>query len=75
MSDEFTNIVSALFRGLESRLERIADDLGSLGQRLASLEDALVPLHGSFAEQSLRLDRIGLRLERIEHRLDLGDAP
>jgi predicted nuclease with TOPRIM domain len=42
--------------------------------RLTSLEVSVANLHGDFAGQSGRIDRVENRLERIEQRLDLRDA-
>jgi hypothetical protein len=43
--------------------------------RLSRLERGLADVHVQLAEHSLRLDRFGDRLERIERRLDLVDGP
>ena len=42
--------------------------------RLTSLEVSVSLLHGDFASQSGRIDRVEQRLERIENRLDLRGA-
>jgi hypothetical protein len=41
---------------------------------MTSLEVSVANLHGDFAGQSSRIDRVENRLERIEQRLDLRDA-
>jgi archaellum component FlaC len=54
-------------RRMESKLDRIVDDLGDLKLRTTSTEEAV-------AGVNRRLDRLDLRVERIERRLDLADA-
>ncbi|CAK0739381.1 hypothetical protein CCP1ISM_10430002 [Azospirillaceae bacterium] len=63
-------------------MDRILDDLGDLKRRVTSLEGQVstmhtqaAQIHGDFAGQSIRIDRIEGRLERIEHRLDLFEPP
>ena len=48
-------------------------DLQDLKVRMTSLDQKVSLLHGDFANQSLRIDRIENRLERIEKRLGLLD--
>jgi hypothetical protein len=50
------------------------DDVREVKRRLTSLEVSVANLHGDFAGQSARIDRVELRLERIENRLSLRDA-
>jgi chaperonin cofactor prefoldin len=54
-------------RRMESKLDRIVDDLADLKLRTTSTEEAV-------AGVNRRLDRLDLRVERIERRLDLVDA-
>jgi hypothetical protein len=42
-----------------------------LSVRVSSLEVQVSHIHGDFANQSLRLDRVDARLDRIERRLEL----
>jgi hypothetical protein len=77
MSDDPDNLVLVFLRRIDTRLERLAEDMRDVKQRMTSLEAQIALLHGDFARQSERIDRIEIRLERIEHRLDLreGVAP
>jgi predicted nuclease with TOPRIM domain len=61
-------------RGLDEKVDRALDDLREIKQRLTSVEVSIVRLHGDFAVQSGRIDRLESRLDRIEQRLDLRDA-
>jgi hypothetical protein len=75
MSDEPDNLILRYLRRLDGRSERTADDLSDIKKRLTPLEQQITLLHGGFSGQSVRIDRIDIRLERIERRLDLIDHP
>ena len=59
--------IAARFNRLDEKLDRIADDVRDLKIRQTATEEALVGIHR-------RLDRLDLRVERIEKRLDLVEA-
>jgi hypothetical protein len=59
------------FDRVHVKLDRLSDDVSDLKRRMTSLETKVALLHGAFAIQSLRIDRIDVRLERIERRPDL----
>ena len=67
MSDEPDNIVLALLRKIDQRTERMADDLQDLKVRVTAIEEGL-------AGVNRRLDRLEIRVDRIERRLELTDA-
>jgi predicted nucleic acid-binding Zn-ribbon protein len=62
------------FARVHVKLDRLSDDVGNLKVRMTSFESQIALIHGDFANQSGRLDRIESRLDRIERRLDLADA-
>ena len=74
MTDEPDNLVLRYLRRIDENVVRVIDDVADLKRRMTSLEQVVSLLHGDFAGQSLRIDRIETRLERIERRLDLTDA-
>ena len=74
-SDQPENIMLVYLRRLDSKMDRLAEGLMDLSGRVTSLEHQSALLHGDFAGQSARMDRMENRLERIERRLDLVDAP
>jgi len=74
MSDEPDNIVLVHLRRIESKLDKQTEDIGDLKRRVTSLEAGVSLLHGDFAGQSIRIDRIEQRLERIGRRLDLVEG-
>ena len=67
MVDEPENVILALLRRMDAKLDRVIDDVQDLKVRMTSVEEALVGVHR-------RLDRLEVRVERIERRLDLVDA-
>ena len=67
MADEPDNIVLVMLRKIDQRTERMADDLQDLKVRVTAVEEGL-------AGVNRRLDRLEVRVERIEKRLELTDA-
>ncbi len=67
MADEPDNLVLAMLRRMDAKLDRIADDVRDLKTRQTATEEAVVGIHR-------RLDRLDMRVERIEKRLDLVEA-
>ncbi len=67
MVDEQENVILALLRRMDAKLDRVIDDVQDLKVRMTAVEEALVGVHR-------RLDRLEVRVERIERRLDLVDA-
>lgn len=81
MSDEPENLTLVFLRRLDARMDRLPDAQADLARRVTSPEDHAASLrghvaflHGDFASQSLRIDRIEARLDRIGRRLDLQPA-
>jgi chromosome segregation ATPase len=79
MSDRPTTEVLDFLREQFARLHTKLDLLTTAqldhSSRVSSLEAQVALLHGDFANQSMRIDRIENRLARIERRLDLVDQP
>ena len=74
MADETENFTLQLLRqmdrrlqGIEVKIDRVIDDVHDLKVRQSSVEEGL-------AGVNRRLDRLDVRVERIEHRLELADA-
>jgi predicted nuclease with TOPRIM domain len=74
MADEPDNLVVRYLRRLDEKADRLLDDMREVKQRLSSVEVSVAHLHGDFAAQSGRIDKLENRLDRIEQRLDLRDA-
>ena len=67
MVDEPENLILSLLRRMDSKLDRVIDDVQDLKIRMTSVEEGL-------AGVNRRLDRIEVRVERVERKLDLVDA-
>ncbi|PKM06319.1 MAG: hypothetical protein CVV14_13060 [Gammaproteobacteria bacterium HGW-Gammaproteobacteria-4] len=67
------------FQGGLARIERKQDEavtrLGRLEVAMAGLRRDVAHAEEGAAEGGVRVDRLAERIERIERRLDLGDAP
>jgi hypothetical protein len=68
MTAEPDNIVLALLRRIDGKVDRLIDDVNDLKARPSAVEENLAGVHR-------RIDRLELGAERIERRLDLADAP
>ncbi len=71
---EVMDFLRAQFDRVHSKLDNLASGQLDLSRRVTSLEAQIGRVHGDFANQSLRLDRTDVRLERIERRLDIVTA-
>ncbi len=68
MADDPDNIVLVYLRRLDEKVDRIVDEMLDVKVRLTAVEEGL-------AGVNRRLDRLEIRVERIERRLDLVDQP
>ncbi len=68
MSDGPGSIVLRFMHQVDAKLDRVIDDLADIKVRVTNVEENLVALNH-------RVDRIDLRIERIERRLDLTESP
>jgi hypothetical protein len=68
---EVLHFLRTQFARVHERLDSLASDMSDLKGRVTALELSVAQLHGDFARQSLRLDRIELRRDRIERRIAL----
>ena len=66
MSAEPDNLVLVYLRRIDSKIDRLTDDMQDLKHRV---------IRGDMAAMSSRIDRIETRLDRIERRFDLVPAP
>lgn len=74
MSDEPINLVLTRLNRIDDKLDRLMDRVGELTGRIGSLETLVAHIHGDMAAQSVRIDQLGNRLEKVERRLELRDA-
>jgi len=74
VSDGPDNLVLVYLRRIDEKLDRLATSVADIGRRATFLKTKVALRHGDFAGQSERIDRIELRLERIERRLKIVHA-
>jgi hypothetical protein len=63
MSDGPDSLVLRFMRQVDAKLDRVIDDLGDIKVRVTNVEENLAALNR-------RVDRMDLRMERIERRLN-----
>jgi len=68
VEDEPDNLVLRYLRRIDEKLDRVIAEVADLKHRVTLLELGFAGIHQ-------RVDRVDLRLERIERRLDLVEAP
>ncbi|MDO9223508.1 MAG: hypothetical protein Q7U20_07320 [Caulobacter sp.] len=68
MTDAPDNLVLQLLRKMDAKLDRVLDDVQDLKVRMTHVEEGL-------AGVNRRLDRLDVRVDRIEKRLELVDSP
>jgi hypothetical protein len=74
MTENVTNeLLFETLKAIQGKLSTIGEDLLDVKRRITSLELATSQVHGDFAGQSIRIDRLEGRLSRIEQRLNLAD--
>jgi archaellum component FlaC len=74
MDDGPDSIVLRFLRGLDAKVDRLADDMREVKQRLGALAEGLALQAHAIASISRRVDRLDERLERVERRPDLVAA-
>ncbi len=67
MAEEPDNLMLVLLRRMDTKLDRVIDDLHDVKVRLTAVEEGL-----SVVQR--RIDRLEDRVERIERRLDISEA-
>ncbi len=78
MTDNIESIILEHLRHIRGRVDRNAEDMLDVKQRLSSLEQSMVHVKRKIvsgdetdARQQVSLDRLTARIERIERRLEL----
>lgn len=74
MSDGPDNLFLVYLRRIDDKLDRLTDSVADLGRRVTSLDAKVALLHGDFAAQSERIDRVEIRLEQRERHPDIVHA-
>ncbi len=78
MNENVENLVLEHLRHIRGRVDQIADDVGDLKQRMSGLESAMNLVRREVAlgdetdaRQQVTLDKLNVRIERLERRLEL----
>ena len=74
MADDPDDLVLAMLRRMDVKLDRVIDDARDLKVRMTNVEERLAGVEMSIAGVQRRIDRVEQRLDRIEKRLDLVDV-
>lgn len=74
MAETPDNLVLALLRKLDTKVDRLGEDMRDVKTRLGLLKGQYASLSGQYASLSSRLDRLDERVARIERRLELAEA-
>jgi predicted nucleic acid-binding Zn-ribbon protein len=75
MVDAPDNVIFEYLRRLDTKLDRVIEDIGDLKIRMTAVEERIVQVELSIAEVNRPIDRVEARLDRIERRLDLVESP
>jgi phage shock protein A len=68
MTGQPDNLMPVYLRRTDEKVDRLSDDVRELKGCMVAVEENLAGVHR-------QIDRVELRIERIERRLDLADAP
>ena len=74
MSDEPDSLTLRMFRAIDQKLDRVLSDLADIKPRLTSVERQVGELRLDLAGQPARIDRMEVRLDPIERRLEFTGA-
>jgi hypothetical protein len=74
MVDVSLNLLQEMVQRVLDSQRETREDVREIKARLGRLESDVAILHVFLAEQSVRLDRFGDRLERVERRLEIADG-
>jgi len=79
MTDDIDNLILEHLRHIRGRVDQLAEDMTDIKHRMTSLETGMalvkrevVAGDDTDARQQVSLDRLVLRIERIEKRLELS---
>ena len=74
MTGDVENLILERLRCIDGRLDTMQNDIRESKERLGHLERGQAEAALQYATLSTRVDRIDLRLQRVENRLELADA-
>ncbi|MCI0468022.1 MAG: tropomyosin [Beijerinckiaceae bacterium] len=75
MADAPEDLIFEYLRRIDTKLDRVIEEVGDLKIRMTAVEERIAQVELSIAGINRRIDRIEARLDRIERRLDLVETP
>ena len=75
MVDAPDNVIFEYLRRLDTKLDRVIEDIGELKIWMTAIEERIAQVELSIAGVNRRVGRVDARLDRIERRLDLVELP
>ena len=73
MAAEPENLVLEYLRSIDRKVDGLIEEFRNFNLRVAAGESHVASLHVADVQQSGEIDRIKLRLDRVERRLELTD--
>jgi hypothetical protein len=73
MAEEPQNLVLEYLRRIDRKVDGLIEEFRHFNLRVAAVESHIAGQHVSNVHQTSEIDRIKLRLERVERRLELAD--
>jgi hypothetical protein len=73
MVDKTDNLILEHLRHIRAKVDETREDIQTLTLRMGSVERILAGHQVGEASQSLEIDRLRLRVDRIERRLELSE--
>lgn len=75
MSDNTTHLILEYLRHIRGRVDQLVSDVRDVKARLLSIEHHQAAGYLDSTRQAARLDELDDRMQRLETRLELRDAP
>ena len=75
MVDAPDNLIFEYLRRLDTKLDRVIEDIGDLKIRMTAVEEKIAQVELSIAGSTAASIEVEARLDRIERRLDLVELP
>jgi hypothetical protein len=75
MAEKPENLLLEYMRRFDARQARFEDALRDISARLSSIAGYPATMHGDLALHRGEIESLKARVDRIERRLDLADAP
>ena len=76
MMAEITNeLIYEVLKAIQGHITHLREDMEIVKGRLTSIDSKIGTLHTDLANQSSRIDRLELSIDRVNNRLNLSETP